>query len=134
MNGKLVKLVAPVIAALTLAACNTTGGGSSTVPASLGVSFNWCSGSPTFQLRNVPKDTKTLNFRMMDRQVPGYPHGGGTVSYNGQQSIACGALDGGSYAPPSPPSGSHDYEWTVTAVDAAGRALATGTAVRKFPE
>lgn len=125
------------VGVLALVGCNATSGGTgaSSAPNTIRLSVNWCSGSPAFQLGNVPKGTSTLNFRMVDRQAPGYPHGGGSVAYNGQNSIPCGALTGGSYSPPSPPPPQvHDYEWTVTAVDASGKALAVGQAVKKFPE
>ncbi len=98
------------------------------------VSFRWCGASPEFNLRDVPKATATLDFRMQDLMVPSYPHGGGSVPYRGEASIPCGAFSG-SYRGPSPPSPQiHTYRWTVKALDASGKPLATATSERKFPE
>ena len=98
------------------------------------VSFRWCGASPEFQLRDVPKGTTSLDLRMRDLMVPSYPHGGGSVSYRGEASIPCGSLSG-SYRGPSPPPGQlHTYRWTVKALDASGKPLATATSERKFPE
>lgn len=122
---------------VALAGCNAASGGAgaSNAPNSIRLSVNWCSGTPAFQVANVPKGTTTLSFKMVDRQAPGYPHGGGSVAYSGQASIPCGALSGGTYAPPSPPPPQvHDYEWTVTALNSSGNPLAIGQAVKKFPE
>jgi hypothetical protein len=42
------------------------------------MNFRWCgSGSPVFSLSGVPKGTTTLQFHMVDLDVPGYNHGGG---------------------------------------------------------
>lgn len=126
-------------AALGLAGCNTSG--TATAPgnaalANLSLSFRWCGASPEFKVGNVPAATKALRFNMVDRQVPSYRHGGGEVPFvgRGAATVPCGALSGGYNGPSPPPPQVHDYEWTVTAVDAGGNALATGTAVRKFPE
>ncbi len=97
------------------------------------MSFRWCgSGSPVFSLSGVPKGTTTLQFHMVDLDVPSYNHGGGTVAYKGQSSVACGALT--NYSPPSPPSGSHSYQITVTAFGPGNSSLGTATFTRKFPE
>ena len=69
---------------------------------------------------------------MVDLDVPTYNHGGGTVPYKGQTTIACGALT--NYAPPSPPSGSHSYQFNVTAFGPGNSTLGTATFTRKFPE
>jgi phosphatidylethanolamine-binding protein (PEBP) family uncharacterized protein len=97
------------------------------------MSFRWCgSGSPVFSLSEVPKGTTTLQFHMVDLDVPSYNHGGGTVAYKGQSSVPCGALK--DYSPPSPPSGSHSYQITVTAIGSGNSNLGTATFTRKFPE
>jgi len=100
------------------------------------VKFNWgptkdCfdTNSPPFEISNVPEGTKTLSFRMIDLQVPAYPHGGGTVSYEGSGSIPYGAFKYKGPCPPSP----HMYEFTVKALDASGTVLAASTAKRRFP-
>ena len=100
----------------------------------LKASFRWCSGSPQFQISDVPKGTAKLDLQMTDLDVPSYRHGGGTVAYTGQKTIECGALNDG-YRGAAPPSGqTHTYEWTIKALDAAGTALTQTTVRRKFPE
>ena len=108
-------------------------------PASLAMSvkFSWagyqaCStGSPAFNLSDVPTGTARLAFKMVDKNVPSYPHGGGTIAYDGGREISAGAF---SFKGPCPPSGQrHTYEWTVKALDSGGRAIATTTAAAKFP-
>ena len=100
----------------------------------MSASFRWCSGSPEFRIGDVPRGTVRLDLRMTDLMVRSFHHGGGVVTYAGQGTIPCGALDGG-YVGPSPPAGQvHLYRWTVKALDAAGKVLATATAERKFPE
>lgn len=73
--------------------------------------------------------------KLVDKQVPGYNHGGGDGAFAGgsSSSIPCGAITSG-YNGPSPPPQVHDYEWTVTALDVSGNATAIGRATRKFPE
>ena len=100
----------------------------------MSASFRWCSGSPEFQLGEVPAGTAKLDLRMTDLMVPSFRHGGGVVAYSGQKTIACGALSG-SYVGPSPPKPQvHTYRWTIKALDASGKVLAETTAERKFPE
>jgi phosphatidylethanolamine-binding protein (PEBP) family uncharacterized protein len=97
------------------------------------LSFRWCgSGSPVFSLSEVPKGTTTLQFHMVDLDVPSFNHGGGNVAYKGQSSVPCGALT--NYSPPSPPSGSHSYQITVMAIGSGNSNLGTATFTRKFPE
>jgi phosphatidylethanolamine-binding protein (PEBP) family uncharacterized protein len=100
----------------------------------MSASFRWCSGSPEFQLRDVPGGTAKLDLRMTDLMVPSFRHGGGAVAYAGQATIPCGALAGG-FVGPSPPKGEvHTYRWTIEALDASGKVLGRTTAERKFPE
>jgi len=125
--------------ALALAGCNESRPGAATEAGlpKLSVAFNWCGGpSPSFKIGGIPSGTKALRLRMVDRQVPSYNHGGGEVpaAAGSSASIPCGALTGGYNGPSPPPPQVHDYEWTVTAIDASGSALAIGSAVRKFPE
>lgn len=95
--------------------------------------FRWCGlSSPVFSLSGVPKGTTTLQFHMVDLDAPNYNHGGGKVPYNGKASVPCGALN--NYSPPSPPSGSHSYQITVTAFGSGNANLGTATSTRKFPE
>src|SRR5579872_5361993 len=102
-----------------------------------GVDFTWqgtasCFDprSPPFTLSGVPAGTKRLRFVMKDLDAPGFPHGGGTVSFTGQAEVSRGAF---TYQGPCPPSGQHTYQWTVEAQDDAGRTLATATTAKKFP-
>jgi phosphatidylethanolamine-binding protein (PEBP) family uncharacterized protein len=107
----------------------------STVNASaFSMSFRWCGSgpSPVFSLNDVPKGTTSLTFHMDDLDYSSGQHGGGSVLYNGQKTIPCGALN--MYSPPAPPSGSHSYQFTVTALGNGSSTLGTTTFTRKFPE
>lgn len=108
--------------------------GSATNASAFGISFKWCGGgSPAFSLSSVPKGTKSIVFKMVDTDVPTYQHGGGTVSYTGQTSLPCGALN--SFNGPSPPGGAvHTYVFTATALDPTGKTLGSARASRRFPE
>lgn len=108
---------------------------------SLTVSFKWgktpiCNtgqpsivASPAFKVGHVPKGTKSLRFRMVDLDVPSYPHGGGKVAYHGKSRIAAGSFR---YTGPCPPF-PHTYNWSVDALNAGGKTLSRGNARRKFP-
>lgn len=97
------------------------------------MSYRWCGlSSPVFSLSGVPKGTTTLQFHMVDLDAPNYNHGGGSVPYKGQASVACGALN--NYTPPSPPGGAHSYQITVTALGSGNSNLGTASSTRKFPE
>jgi phosphatidylethanolamine-binding protein (PEBP) family uncharacterized protein len=119
---------------IRLAVCATAFLTFSTADASaFSMTFRWCgSGSPAFSLSGVPEGTTTLQFHMTDLNVPSFNHGGGTVAYKGQSTVPCGALK--NHAPPSPPSGSHSYQITVTAFGAGNAELGATTFTRKFPE
>lgn len=86
--------------------------------------------SPSFSISNVPEGTKKLSFEMKDLDAPSYPHGGGTVAYNGQRGIPRGAF---AYRGPCPPQGQHSYQWTVKAQDSSGKTLAETKVMKKFP-
>ena len=112
-------------------------GALATDAAAMSLKFSWagyraCSArSPAFSLSDVPAETVRLAFKMMDRDVPSYPHGGGTVAYRGQGEIPSGAF---SYMGPCPPSGQqHTYEWAVQALDRDGKAIGSATAAEQFP-
>jgi phosphatidylethanolamine-binding protein (PEBP) family uncharacterized protein len=103
----------------------------------MSLSFSWAgyracgSQSPAFTVSDVPPDTARLAFRMVDREVPSYPHGGGTVAYMGKDDIPAGAF---SFKGPCPPPGQqHTYEWTVQALDRGGKAIGSAKAAEKFP-
>ena len=103
----------------------------------MSVKFSWkgyrpCSASsPAFVVSEVPSGTVRLSFKMVDKDLPTYPHGGGIVPFTGNSEIPAGAF---SYNGPCPPSGQqHIYEWTVLALDGKGKALASTSIVEKFP-
>jgi len=102
----------------------------------MSASFSWngiaaCSGpSPAFSVSGAPTGTASLRFAMRDQNVPDYNHGGGTVPFGGGK-VAQGAIG---YRGPCPPGGqTHLYIWTIEALDASGKVLATTTAQGKFP-
>ena len=88
--------------------------------------------NPIFTLTNVPDGTKELRFRMQDKDVPGYNHGGGKIkNYSGETTIEPGAFK---YKSPCPPGGKHTYEWTITAIGDKKKKLGKAKATRKYPE
>lgn len=105
--------------------------------AAMQVSFDWgptmkCFDpkSPPIEVSGVPQGTVKLDIRMIDLDMPSYPHGGATVAWSGQSSLPYGAFRYRGPCPPSP----HTYEFTVKALDAGGRTLATATARKRFPQ
>jgi phosphatidylethanolamine-binding protein (PEBP) family uncharacterized protein len=87
--------------------------------------------SPAIQLMNVPAGTKALDVQMIDLDVPNFKHGGGKVAFGGEAEIAAGAVR---YTGPCPPSGQrHTYRFRVTALDDAGKALASADKAQEFP-
>ncbi len=121
---------------LLTAGCATTQVSSDAVD--LTVDFAWqpsdrCSRrSPEIRVANIPAATKTLYVKLKDRDVPNWNHGGGTMAYDGSGLIPAGALKNG-YNGPCPPSGSHRYEFTVQAIDAAGVVVGIGKETHPFP-
>jgi phosphatidylethanolamine-binding protein (PEBP) family uncharacterized protein len=88
--------------------------------------------NPSFVLTDVPEGTKYIRFKLVDKNVPGFDHGGGVVAYSGQATINPGAFK---YKSPCPPNGAHKYEWTATAQSKkSGGKLATAKAAREYPE
>ena len=110
--------------------------------ADFGLSFEWgnlkkCNSgrpnlvpNPKFTFNGLPKDTASIQFRIVDTNNPGYNHGGGTAKYSGGSTIAPGAFK---YMSPCPPGGRHTYKWTAVAKDAGGKKLGQATASRKYP-
>jgi len=87
--------------------------------------------NPRFVLKDIPQGTKYIRFKLVDRDVPGYNHGGGVVAYTGQSVIEPGAFK---YKSPCPPSGRHTYEWRATAQKRKnGGKIAVAAAARKYP-
>jgi phosphatidylethanolamine-binding protein (PEBP) family uncharacterized protein len=110
---------------------------SSILAAEMGLHYSWngypacSSSSPGFTVSGVPRGTVKLAFRMIDRNMPFYPHGGGTLAYEGKGAIRPGAF---SYAGPCPtPGRQHRYTWTVRALDAEGNVLATANSTQTYP-
>ncbi len=87
--------------------------------------------NPIFNLTNVPDGTIELRFKMKDKDVPGYNHGGGKIkNYNGESTIQPGAFK---YKSPCPPDGSHTYEWTITAIGDKKKKLGKAKASKIYP-
>ena len=70
--------------------------------------------NPIFILQNVPNGTKFIYFKLTDKNVPSYNHGGGWVEYKGENEIAPGSF---TYKSPFPPNGKHNYEWNASSKD-----------------
>nr|WP_313012437.1 phospholipid-binding protein [Brucella intermedia] len=109
---------------------------SSAMAADLGVSFQWgptkkCFDpkSPPISVSGVPAGTKTLEFKMIDKNAIDFTHGGGKVAYTGKAQIPYGAFR---YKGPCPPSGVHYYKITVNALDSTGKKLASGSDTQPF--
>ena len=66
--------------------------------------------NPTFILSTIPKDAKWAYFKLQDRDVTNYNHGGGWVELKGNTTINPGVFE---YKSPCPPNGKHTYRWTA---------------------
>ena len=89
--------------------------------------------SPRFRVRDVPRGTRSVVFKMVDLNVPRYRHGGGIVNMTRSGDVKSGAF---TYKSPCPPRGSHVYEWTAVARSGAGgrgETLAVATARARYP-
>lgn len=90
--------------------------------------------NPEFVVKGLPAGTQAVQFRLVDKNVPGYNHGGGTVAMTRDGKVPRGAFK---YQSPCPPNGVHTYEWTATAKSKAGfggKKLGVAKAARKYPE
>jgi phosphatidylethanolamine-binding protein (PEBP) family uncharacterized protein len=88
--------------------------------------------SPAFTVKDVPEGTTFIRFKLVDRDVPEFNHGGGVVAYDGGDVIAAGQFK---YKQPCPPDGAHRYEWTATAqTKKNGGKLGVAKAARPYPE
>jgi phosphatidylethanolamine-binding protein (PEBP) family uncharacterized protein len=78
----------------------------------MSVKFSWkgyqpcSSSSPAFIVSEVPTDTVRLAFKMVDKDVPSYPHGGGIIAYTDKSEIPAGVF---SYKGPCPPKGQQPW-------------------------
>ncbi|HRJ69699.1 MAG TPA: phospholipid-binding protein [Beijerinckiaceae bacterium] len=125
----------PILAATGLILAATGGAQALSLKASWGSAAGCGGQSPAFVLGAVPKGTAKLDFKMVDLDLPSYPHGGGSVAFAGKSSFAAGEVFGAfsSYRGPCPPPGqTHRYEWSVQAIDAAGKVLGTAKTVLPF--
>jgi phosphatidylethanolamine-binding protein (PEBP) family uncharacterized protein len=114
----------------------------STAASAFSVKPQWGPGSgcssvaPAFSFSKVPAGTAKLAFKMVDLNLPSYPHGGGEVAFSGKASFGQGEAFGGAFSsyrgPCPPPTETHRYEWTVQALDAGGKVLGTAKAVLPF--
>ena len=87
--------------------------------------------SPKFTLKDVPEGTKYIRFKLVDRNVTSFNHGGGVVKWDGKAQIPAGAFK---YKAPCPPNGVHSYEWTATAQSKkSGGKLGQAKARRDYP-
>ncbi len=106
--------------------------------AEMTVDFSWqgidaCTHeSPQLRVSAVPDGTAELSVRLKDISMPAWNHGGGKVKHDGSGVIPAGALKLG-YNGPCPPSGRHDYEFSVMAVNADGAIIGFGKARQPFP-
>jgi phosphatidylethanolamine-binding protein (PEBP) family uncharacterized protein len=90
--------------------------------------------NPKFVLSNVPEGTKFIEFKMKDLDAPSYNHGGGTVTYSGDDVIEPGAF---TYLSPCPPGGTHRYRWTARAKEKTGLfsgSIGTAEAMKTYPK
>ncbi|MCB1390864.1 MAG: hypothetical protein KDK12_17245 [Rhodobacteraceae bacterium] len=116
--------------------------GTSAARAEFSLSFRWgsiprcTSGNPNtvpnpqFTLQDLPAGTDTVEFRLVDLDVPSYNHGGATLRMSQGGTLAPGIF---TYRSPCPPGGVHTYEWTATARQGR-QVLGTATARRRYPE
>jgi phosphatidylethanolamine-binding protein (PEBP) family uncharacterized protein len=106
------------------------------------VKAEWGSGSgcssvsPAFTMSRVPHGTTKLSFKMVDLNLPSFPHGGGETAFSGKTTFGQGEAFGGMFSsyrgPCPPPTATHRYEWTVQALDAGGKVLGTAKTVIPF--
>ena len=84
--------------------------------------------SPEFRLADVPAGTTALDFVLVDLTAE-FDHGGRKLAYDGTASVPA---DSFKHVGPCPVSGTHTYEWTVRALDAADVELGTAKAQGEF--
>ena len=96
--------------------------------------------NPIFKISSIPEKAKWAKFRLIDRNVPGYNHGGGWVKLEGNTSIDKDGntiIDRGKfmYKSPCPPNGAHTYSWEMyfTEVDYSNDIIAAAKAQKRYP-
>ena len=86
--------------------------------------------NPIFELNGLPDGVTKLTFRMIDKNVPTYNHGGGKINnYDGSPVIEPGAFK---YKSPCPPNGKHTYECVIKAYEGTKK-VATAKSSLKYP-
>ena len=97
-------------------------------------------GNPIFTFSEVPEGASWVYFKLKDRNVPGYNHGGGWAELNGKTTVEFGVFK---YKSPCPPGGKHNYKWTAyftsekTKLSFSGKpkgVISKVTASKKYPE
>ena len=87
--------------------------------------------NPVFKLEGLPAGTTSVQFKLKDRDVPGYDHGGSKrLGITSSGRVPTGVFK---YKSPCPPNGVHTYEWTATARN-GNKVIGTAVASRKYPE
>ncbi len=118
--------------------CSTAKVGFSIDPGTIGIEFsfkreNMCFGpSPQITLSNLPEGVKDIRASLRDLDHPGADHGGGTVKNFTGTVLSAGALE--AYQGPCPSMSEHrrfHYVLKVEALDANGKVIATGQAMRE---
>jgi len=107
------------------------------------VDFRWLmsnhcnNNSPELKLKNIPSGTTSLQVQMLDLDNRKLDHGGGLLTrsegFSGEFQIDAGSLD--KYTGPCPENFTtlgHEYQFNVTALNAQGKTLATGSAKAPF--
>lgn len=137
-------LVAAACSALLLGACKTVAQreADEAKMSVLDVIFSWegtveCSKSPSpsFVVRNIPEDTRTLRFTLTNDADPLAPYGGGDVSYTpNPRNMAVLTPGAFTYNGPCSRVIVGRYKWTVLALDENGRTLVGGWARKNYPQ
>ena len=128
--------ILPLLGLALLAGC-VAGRETIANPAALEVSFSWSAGegctarSPAIRVAGLPAATARLALAMTDLDAPAFAHGGGELPVPPGGEVPPGAL--GAYTGPCPPGRTHQYRFTVEAIDAQNRIIARGTATRPYP-
>ncbi|MHA6296835.1 YbhB/YbcL family Raf kinase inhibitor-like protein [Devosia sp. CAU 1758] len=84
--------------------------------------------SPQFRLSEVPEGTTELDFFLTDLTTD-FAHRGRAIPYDGDPVVREDAFK---YLGPCPFSGTHLYEWRITALDSAGTALGEARVQAEF--
>jgi hypothetical protein len=84
--------------------------------------------SPGFEIVGIPSRTQKLSFSLRDDTQRGY--GGEQILYRGKGKIAAGTFR---HTAPCPAERATLYEWTIEALDASGKTIASGNIVGPFP-